>query len=131
MPVDPKNEEKPGPAAEEAAPPKLDAAARERLERVGGEALVFKIFGLFLERAPEVMRQARAAAESGDRPEVERLTHGLVSSASYVGADNVAEHARAVEHAAADADEVDLAGMIAQLDDALASVLPLVEARSR
>ena len=106
----------------------LDVTARESLEQMGGEALVSKIFGLFVERAPETMREMRAAAEAGERPEVERLAHALASSAAYVGAAEVEGLGRTLEHAAPSADSGEIEGMIARLDEVVAAVLPEVEA---
>ena len=107
---------------------KLDPEARERLARMGGEALVTKIFGMFSERAPEVVRQSREAAAAGERGEVERLSHGLVSSASYVGAMDVVDCSRALEHAAPDADEATVEEMIGALDEAVNAILDEVRA---
>jgi HPt (histidine-containing phosphotransfer) domain-containing protein len=107
---------------------KLDQGARESLARMGGEALVEKIFGMFAERAPEVVRLSREAAAAGERGEVERLSHGLVSSASYVGAMDVVERSHTLEHAAPEADDATIEEMITELDKAVAAILDEVKA---
>ena len=93
---------------------------------MGGESLVRKILEIFSRRAPDAVRRAREALESGDRAELERLAHGLVSSAAYVGAADVVGHARALEEKAPEADIATLADLAGRLDDAIAEVLPEV-----
>jgi HPt (histidine-containing phosphotransfer) domain-containing protein len=100
------------------APPLvLDRSALERLQRIGGSALVRQMLGLFREGAVQRLAAARAAVESGDRPALARAAHALVGSAGNVGAVELMARARSLEEEAL-ADGPDLSGLLAQLEAA-------------
>jgi HPt (histidine-containing phosphotransfer) domain-containing protein len=66
--------------------PPGDPVPLERLRAWGGEKLQRRMVASFLERAPERIATARAAAESDDAPGVERPIHSLKASAGQLGA---------------------------------------------
>ena len=79
----------------------VDAAALERLRRIGGADLVRRMIELFLSHAPERVRALRDGADAGDVDAVERAAHMMKSSAGNVGADRLMKAAEAIESAAA------------------------------
>jgi HPt (histidine-containing phosphotransfer) domain-containing protein len=95
----------------------LDRTALERLQRLGGSALVRQMLGLFREGALQRLAAAREAQEAGDRTALARAAHALVGSAGNVGAAELMARARALEEAAR-AGSPDLSGLLAELEAA-------------
>lgn len=99
-------------------PPDLDAAALERLHRLGGEAFVREMAALFQDYVGRKVAEARTAGAAGDLPALQKAAHPIKSSAGNVGATRVQELAAQIEDAArAGQSEVALASL-AQLEDA-------------
>ena len=74
------------------------------LEEMGGESFVGEIIGLFLESSPVHIVAAADARRVGDLEAGARAVHSLKSSASNVGAVNLAEVARRAEVSASNGD---------------------------
>lgn len=92
----------------------LDPGAMERLDRIGGSDFVVEMIELFLENAPQRLKTARDAFESGDTPTLHRSVHSLKSTAANLGAQTLQATAEAAE---ARANEADLDAIPALLDD--------------
>jgi HPt (histidine-containing phosphotransfer) domain-containing protein len=104
-------------AAADAVPSRVDPAHLDRLRETygeGGEEFVHALVDLFVDDAPNRLRALRAAVASRD---VEALAHGahaLTGSASTLGALDLAQHARELDHAA-QGGEGDLEGRVERL----------------
>ncbi|MFO7892881.1 MAG: Hpt domain-containing protein [Longimicrobiales bacterium] len=92
----------------------LDAGAIARLDRIGGSEFVVEMIELFLENAPQRLKTARDAFETGDTPTLHRAVHSLKSTAANLGARALQATAEAAE---ARANEADLAAMPPLLDE--------------
>ncbi|GEM_PF-563484 len=79
----------------------VDQEAISRLRSWGGDALLGRMIGLFIELGPERTRALEEGAASGDMERVERAAHSLKSSAANLGADDLRERAGRLEAAAA------------------------------
>ena len=83
--------------------PAFDRAAA--VERLGGdEALFADVAAVFLDDAPKMLSELRAAVAGGDALVVQRTAHGLKGAAGYVGATPTAAAAAALEHIGASGD---------------------------
>ena len=69
-----------------AQPTCIDNGALERLRRQGGPVLVREIVKVFLEDAPQRLRDGRAGAMAGNLDAVGRAAHSLKSTAAALGA---------------------------------------------
>jgi signal transduction histidine kinase/CheY-like chemotaxis protein len=103
--------------AETAAPSRIDAAYLARLRETygeGGDEFVHALVELFVDDAPNRLQALRTAVAAHD---VEALAHGahaLTGSASTLGALDLAQHARELDHAA-QRGEGDLPARVEQL----------------
>lgn len=100
-------------------PATLDRTALERLQRLGGSALLRQMLELFREGAAQRLAAARVAAEAGEPAGVAREAHALISSAGNVGAAELMARACALEQAAL-AGAADLPALLAALEEAYA-----------
>lgn len=82
--------------------PGLDAAAIERLRRLGGDALLARMLAAFLAQTAKRMAEARTALSSGDHHLAAAAAHSLRSSAGIVGASELLEIATRLEEQARD-----------------------------
>lgn len=80
--------------------PVVDAAAVDRLRRLGGANLVRQMLELYLAQGPERMKSLVEGAAAGDTDRVERSAHTMKSSAGNVGALRLQQTAEALEAAA-------------------------------
>jgi HPt (histidine-containing phosphotransfer) domain-containing protein len=78
----------------------LDPESIARLRRLGGEALVSKMAGLFLGLAPDRLRAARDGLVGGDLDAIRNAAHSLKSSSGNIGAYAILEAAGRLEDAA-------------------------------
>src|SRR5690606_28800916 len=100
----------------------IDRTALERLESVGGVALMAKVIDHFLERVPLRMDDACDRGRAGDLTELGRALHSITVAAGNVGATEVSEMAgRIGKLAAAGAKDLVLP-LLCQLDDMLGQV---------
>lgn len=81
--------------------PVLDAAAQDRLRRIGGGKLLAQMIDLFLKHGPERIGAIRSAAAAGDAAALERAAHTLKSSAGNLGAGALQDAAARAEEQAA------------------------------
>lgn len=96
----------------------IDADALGRLEDWGGEDLIRKMLGIFLEHAPERMEQIRTGAGNGALDEVERGAHSLKSSAGNLGVRRLQSRAAEMEARAADGDADGVRALLPDLESA-------------
>jgi len=100
----------------------LQPQALEKLRTLGGEALVSRVVGLFLELGPQRLQAGRQALADGDSGVAERSFHSLRSSAANVGAMEVSRLAALLEERL-HRGEVDLEDALDRLEGELAPVL--------
>jgi signal transduction histidine kinase/CheY-like chemotaxis protein len=106
----------PLPASEPALVPFDRPAVLERLD--GDEQLLEDLIGLFLDDAPLLVRSMRTAIDTGDAASLRGAAHRLKGAAGNLGANEVAEHARALEALADRGVPTDAAGEWEALDQA-------------
>jgi HPt (histidine-containing phosphotransfer) domain-containing protein len=107
--------------------PGIDLAAA--LPRFGGSLAGFAaVFRRFERSQAGVAAELRALLAAGDRAGAGQLAHRLRGVASNLGADGVARHALDLEQALRTEDEAAPARHLAQLEDALATVLAAARA---
>lgn len=85
------------PRLAEAFAPAVDQAVLKDLLDVMGQALA-DLVRIYLEDAPRLVAQLRAAAEAGDVDGMIAPAHSLKSSSANLGAVRLSEHARFIEH---------------------------------
>jgi two-component system cell cycle response regulator DivK len=113
-------------------PRSLDAAALQRLQRLGDDAFVCKMIEVFLDYAGRKIAEARAAQAAGNLNGVERAVHPLKSSAGNLGADHVRRLAVRIEELAEQGRGETLSALLNELEQAFAVLRPeLEEARRR
>ena len=110
----------------EASP--LNAAAIERLLRLGGEKFVVEMIDLYFSYGAQKMKAAHQAFQAGDARALAEAVHPLRSSAGNVGASAVQELAAQVERAAQE-QKTELAGaQLNELERAFAASCSLLTA---
>lgn len=82
---------------------------------------------MFVERAPDLCRQAREALRAGDREELERLAHSLKSSAANIGAERLRRMAEDLEHQVASGDLESAPERLERVVEGVDQVLPEVD----
>jgi HPt (histidine-containing phosphotransfer) domain-containing protein len=92
----------------------IDSSALERIDAIGGPALVGKMIQLLLSNAPERLEKALGGHRDGDLRAVEEATHSLKSSAGNLGASELQRLAGEAEELAEARQE---AGLKELLDD--------------
>jgi HPt (histidine-containing phosphotransfer) domain-containing protein len=101
--------------------PNLDAAALERLQRLGGAAFVAKMIELFVDYAGGKVAAARAAQAAGNLAGVQEAVHPIKSSAGNVGARRVQELAQQLEQLAREGQGGAVPGLLLELENAFAA----------
>ena len=101
---------------EAGAEPVLEAAALDRLLRIGGQEFVVEMIELFLENAPERLRAARAAHEQSDHQALYRAAHSLKSTAANLGARRLQHAAERTEARASAKDTVALQPLLDEMN---------------
>jgi HPt (histidine-containing phosphotransfer) domain-containing protein len=100
----------------------FDRRALDRLERVGGVALMAKVIDQFLEKVPLRMDDACERGRAGDLNGLGRAIQSIGSAAGNVGATDVSDLAGRINRLAeAGAKDVVLP-LLCQLDDMLGNV---------
>ena len=100
----------------------LDPAALERLHKLGGDAFVGKMIGLFLDYAGGKVAAARQAQAEGNLAAMQEAVHPIKSSAGNVGARRVQELAQQIEQLARQGQGDKLAALTGELEAAFAAV---------
>ncbi len=70
------------------------------LGNTGSPDLFNKIFKLFEDNSPDLIKKIQSAYASGDNESVRAATHSLKSSAAYLGGTDLSDHCRDIEKAA-------------------------------
>lgn len=104
----------------------LDAAALERLRRLGGVTLIGRMIDLFLENSVLRMESARTGLAGGDLSAVARAVHSLKSSAANLGALHLHRLAEDIEIRAEAADAEGVAELFPELESAFVSTRSLL-----
>jgi HPt (histidine-containing phosphotransfer) domain-containing protein len=100
----------------------MDPAAIERLLRLGGNKLAVEMVDIFLDFAPQIIREAQVALPAGDFQTVSRTGHSLRSSARNLGANRLYAVAERLEQAALTPQPDQLPGLLAELEAAFLEV---------
>ena len=99
------------------------------LGRLSGDAeALHELAAIFLKQCPELMARIREAVASGSAPDLAAAAHTLKGSAGFVGADWTAEAALELELLARGGDLTRAAESLADLEEAVAASLPVMEA---
>ncbi len=75
----------------------INEAPIEELKKIGGDRVVKKIVGMFIERVPKVISELQDVHKQDDRETFHGLVHSLKSSAATVGAMRVSNVAEELE----------------------------------
>lgn len=106
--------------------------AMDTIERIGGQALVEKIMGMFETSARERFVRLDALVAVGDTHQVSRVAHAMKGSAAQVGATALRELAGALEKNAGTLEQAGLEEAVAKLRSAFeGSLEQLAASRSR
>jgi two-component system sensor histidine kinase/response regulator len=100
----------------------LDVRALERLRKIGGEALLSNIAGLFVSHAEPAIKEAAACLEAGDFDCVQRAAHSLKSSAGNLGANQLQNLAARIESLAEGRKAGEIQPLLADLEAAYRKV---------
>lgn len=100
----------------------FDKKALERLERVGGVALMAKVIDQFLEKVPQRMDDACDRGRAGDLGAMGRAVESIATAAWNVGANEVGEMAGRINRLAAAGAKDMVLPLLCQLDDMLLHV---------
>jgi len=96
----------------------VDPAAVERLKRLGGNEFVVKMIDLFSSYAAEKLTAAQQALSADNLTGLADAVHPIKSSAGNVGAVQVQELAKQIEHQARQSDRAGLADRVTELERA-------------
>lgn len=107
--------------------PVVDAAALERLSRIGGQEFLIEMVELFLEHAPQRLTTANEAYAAGDLKTVYRTAHSLKSTAANIGAARLQSLAAELEERAAAGDAAAAGPMLEELNRRYERVRPELE----
>lgn len=105
-----------------ADPSILAPAALARLRQIGGEELIRKLAGIFMEQVPRHIDAAREAERAGDLPAVERAGHSVKSTAWNLGSAALGGIAEELEHAAGRGKAENLGELLKRMESAFAAV---------
>lgn len=78
----------------------FDKTALDRLERLGGSALISRVIDQFLEKVPQRMEAACDRGKAGDLQALGRAVQSIKAAASNVGATEVRDMAERIERLA-------------------------------
>jgi HPt (histidine-containing phosphotransfer) domain-containing protein len=108
----------------------LDPAALERLRRLGGDAFTLKMTSLFLSYGAQKIGEARRALDAANLADLANAVHPIKSSAGNIGAVQVQHFAAQLEQLALDSQAETLPSLMANLEQAFASVKLELENKS-
>ncbi|MCX7171860.1 MAG: response regulator, partial [Proteobacteria bacterium] len=91
------NEPEPQPAESAAPPAVLESGSIETISALGGETLLRKIIGLYLDSAQPLLQSLRTALEDNDPEAARRAAHTLKSSSANLGASRLGQLCSAIE----------------------------------
>ena len=99
----------------------FDSEAVARMRRLGGDDLVRKVSGLFIETGRLRMTDLRGGVAAADLTAVARAVHSIRGSAGNVGALSVLQCATEIEQAALGARADEMPALVARLEVAMAA----------
>lgn len=114
-----------------ADPEVVEDAALDRLLRIGGQEFVLEMIDLFLAHAPERIRSARAALESGDHQTLYRSAHSLKSTSANMGARRLQRLAEQVEGRAAAKDLAPIPPLLEEMAEQFEDVRDRLESERK
>lgn len=98
------------------------------LERLGSEGLLQRVVGLYLQDSAGQLRSLRDAIERRDAEQAQRIAHSLKSSSASVGALDLAEQMKHIEHTARTGVLDGLTNMLTEAESQYARVVPELRA---
>lgn len=99
-----------------------DRKTLERLERVGGVALMAKVIDQFLEKVPLRMDDACESGRSGDLASMGQAVESIATHAWNVGATEISDMAGRINKLAAAGAKDTVLPLLCQLDDMLVHI---------
>lgn len=93
----------------------FDLVALKKLMQVGGDALLTRVVGMFLDKTPNNLQLLDGFVSEVDHHNVERTAHTIKGSAGMLGARRVQEAAKKLEHAGAASEGVQYNELLAGL----------------
>jgi HPt (histidine-containing phosphotransfer) domain-containing protein len=112
-------------------PPLIDRAAFTALRDEVGAEFAKELVDTFLEEAPAMLAQLRAARTASDAEGYRRAAHSLKSNANTFGAYDLAGKARDIELGGIDAESADNLAALDALDTACAAAAAELKVMSR
>jgi len=103
----------------------IDAATFAELQETAGAEFVGELVGTFLEEAPQMLADLRAAQAGADAERFRRAAHSLKSNSHTFGALRLGEMARALELGGLPADTASLVALEAAYAQAAAALKEL------
>ena len=103
----------------------IDLATFDELKASAGDEFVTELVGTFLEEAPGMLAELRAAHAAGAAERFRRAAHALKSNASTFGASRMAALARALELGGLPADATAVDTLAREFETTLAALQAL------
>lgn len=104
----------------------IDQTVFDDLKDTAGADFAAELVETFLEEAPGMIAELRAAAEGGDADAFRRAAHSLKSNANVFGASNLAEKARDLELSGLDK-AADVDALVATYDKSASALKALID----
>lgn len=111
--------------------PVVEAAALERLLRIGGQPFLLEMIDLFLAHAPGRLAAARAALGDGDHHRLYGAAHSLKATAGNLGARRLQAVAEEVERRSRAGEAASLPALLDEMDRCYEGVRERLEAERR
>ncbi len=109
----------------------IDLAVFRELQDTAGAEFVTELVDTFLEEAPAMLAELRAARAAADGERFRRATHSLKSNGMTFGATTLGALARALELGGLDADPSQNEAAIAAIDVAFADAAEMLKELAR
>ena len=106
----------------------IERAAFEELQATAGEDFAKELVGTFLEEAPVMLDELRAALAAGDAEGFRRAAHSLKSNSQTFGAQTLAAMARTLELGGLPANSAALDALAQEYERAAAALAELRDA---
>jgi len=105
----------------------IDRAVFSELQATAGADFVVELLTTFLEEAPQMIAELRAAQAGGAAERFRRAAHSLKTNANTFGATALGAAARDLEHGGLPADARGVDALQAQYDAAVSALKALVD----
>ena len=122
----------PAPSAEPIASPSLDLALLDNLRRLGqlaGRCVLDEVLTTFLAETPRRLQRLHQALDQGDAKDLAFVAHSLKGSSAQLGALRLAALSSSLEKTGRSDQLTAAAGLLAELEQELARVVPLLQAQ--